>query len=109
MDTIPYRQFIGIFQRTTEHVNLKDTMTPEEIDERMKAVEIKMLRLQHEAKTKGASHYWKSARAHLRVLRHDSKFSRNAMKFAIAYPKGRIALTLRYGRKRAEEIMRNRR
>jgi hypothetical protein len=83
-------------------------MSPDEIDERMKLVEIKMLRLQHDAKAERTSRYWKSARAHLRVLRKNG-FGTKAIKIAINNPKGRVALTLRYGRKRAEEIMRKRR
>lgn len=104
LDTIPDKTFIGIFQRTTEYVNLKDTMTPDEIDERMKYVEKKMLMMQHKASRDKTSHKWMVMRKHMRILRHNGFGSRTIYE-AIMKPQSRIGLTLRYGRKRADEML----
>lgn len=86
MDTIPEREFMGIFDRITKYVDLEGCYTPRDIDERLKA-------------------HGKDRR--LKTL-ESSGFGMRAIPEAMKSPRGKVMLTLHYGREWAKKIIRRR-
>lgn len=104
MDTIPQKEFVGIFGRTSDYVNMKGCITPDDINNRIKTVEKKMLEVQHKAQRKGTVKRWRGMRKHLHVLRKSDLGSRIIYE-AVRNPRGYVSLVLTFGKKRANEIM----
>jgi hypothetical protein len=102
MDFLPDKEFHRVFDRISEKVDLRGAGTPAEINERLnrKIEEYKYLygtnplaQLQAESRI-----------APLRTLIF-AGFGRRTIIEAIADPHGKVALTLKYGRKKARHIL----
>jgi hypothetical protein len=102
MDFMSDKEFHPIFERTTRVVDLKGAGTPAEINERLhqKIGEVKSSLKKGRMKIPQARR-WISR---LRQLIF-AGFGRRTIDEAIAKPRGVVALTLRYGRKKANEIL----
>ena len=101
MDFLPDKEFNEIFNRVSRKVNLKDAGTPAEIHRRL-----------HRKIKEYENEYWidpfsqlraENEIANMRTLIF-SGFGRRAIDEAVANPEGIVALTLKYGRKKARKI-----
>jgi hypothetical protein len=105
LDFIPDKEFHPLFDRTSKVVNLEGCGTAREINERL-----------NQAIEEVKSEYGTDPLAQLRDRRQISNlkrlifagFARRAINEAIANPEGKIALTLKYGRKKAKGILQER-
>jgi len=102
MDFLPDKEFHPIFDRVSRKVDLKGAGTPAEINERLTR-KIKEYKRQLKKKRLKPSRV-KRLISGLRGLIF-SGFGRRAIDEAIANPRGEVALTLRYGREKAKEIL----
>ena len=102
MDFLPDREFHPIFDRVSRKVNLKGAGTPAEINKRLKQKidEYASLRIKKQLKPRVA----KRRIYDLKKLMF-AGFGRRTIDEAVANPQGKIALTLRYGRKKAKDIL----
>lgn len=102
MDFIPDREFNEVFHRVSRKVDLKGAGTPAEINERLYQ-KIRAYRLLRKKKRLNS----KVARRRISDLKRliFAGFGRRTIDEAIAKPQGKVALTLRYGRKRAKDIL----
>jgi anaerobic ribonucleoside-triphosphate reductase len=116
MDFLPDKEFHPIFERVSRKVNLKGAGSPAEINERLKKQikkEKEKTRMIKEAISKGYAEKRALTRwlKKIRMSRKDLKklifsgFGRRTIDEAIARPHGKVALTLRHGRKKAKEIL----
>jgi len=107
MDFLPDREFHPIFDRVSRKVNLKGAGSPREINRRLKLKidGYKYLRKKKALHLFGISK--KEARLGIRDLKKliFAGFGRRTIDEAIAKPRGKVSLTLRYGRKKAKEIL----
>jgi len=98
MDFLPDKEFHPIFDRVSRKVDLGGAGTPEEINKRLKKKikEIKKKRLKPA-----------KARRLISELKNliFAGFGRRAIDEAVANPRGEVALTLRYGREKAKDIL----
>jgi hypothetical protein len=116
MDFMTDREFNPIFDRVSKRVNLKGANSPSDINQRLtKKVkkDKEKISMINEAIKEG----WASARPLARwkrKIRNDRKdtkqlifrgFARRTIDGAIARPNGKIALTLKYGRNKAKDIL----
>jgi hypothetical protein len=110
------REFHPIFDRVTRKVNLKGAGSPAEINERLTKhikKEKKKIKMIKEAISEGhinkqATRKWlKKIRVSIKDLKQlmSAGFGRRTIDEAISRPHGKVALTLRYGRKKAKEIL----
>ncbi len=108
MDTIPDREFIHIFNRTARYIDVKGAYDPRELDDRMRKIQKAMLIRKHKSKTDAEKWKYHRKQKNIKKLR-DHGFSRRVIEEAIADPYGKIALTLKHGFKKAEDILLKRR
>ena len=104
MDFMPDIEFHKVFNRISKRINLKGCNTPEEINVRLKK-KIYEIKVTH-ATPIGALQVGGKIIS-LRTLIYRG-FARRAIDDAGAYPRGKIALTLRFGRNKALEIIEKR-
>ena len=107
MDTLPDEEFMSIFDRVTEYMSLKGDFTADEIDATMKRREKMMKEARKLTESEGVRKRLTRAMTHLRTLRVSGHptFAEKVITVASENPKGRVALTLQYGKKRAKEIL----
>lgn len=100
MDFMSDREFQPIFHRFSRTVSLKGCISTNDINQRITK---KINRFKKEPKEKTAK---KGARYNISQLRKLQRrgIARRIINEAIVEPDGYVALTLRYGRKKAEEI-----
>ena len=102
MDFIPDKEFHKIFNRVSKKVDLKGAGTPQEINRRVnrKIKELSYL----SGKTPLAQFRANRQISHLRNL-IAAGFARRTIDEAVAKPHGIVALTLKYGREKAKDIL----
>ena len=102
MDFIPDKEFHKIFNRVSKIVDLEGAGTPEEINERLnqKVAKDRYLSVKNELTLFHA----RGRTPKLKKL-ISGGFARRTIDEAIANPRGKIALTLKYGRERAKDIL----
>lgn len=105
MDFMPDKEFHKIFNRISKIVDLKGAGTPQEINRRLnrKINEYRDL----PRRTQLAVFFARSRMPNLKKLIF-AGFSRRTVDEAVANPRGEIALTLKYGRERARDMLRKR-
>ena len=98
-DFVPDSEFNRIFDRVIFIVDLRGAKTPAEINKRLKMAcdQARSLRRTYRPKL---SQGWISF---LRKL--VPSFGRRTIDEAVANPRGKVALTLKYGRKKAKDIL----
>ena len=104
MDTIPDREFIHIFNRTAKYVNIKGGWDPKVLDGRMKKVQKAMFIAKSKSKKASTKRKWGRKAKAIKTLR-ERGFARRVIEDAIARPYGYISNCLKYGVKKAKEIM----
>ena len=103
MDTIPDQEFIAMFRRTARYVNMRNIYTKDEFQERLKKIQMNMMRRSKEAKNEyNKRRFWNKGKLIYRLISHG--FPRRVIEEARANPFGFIANTLKYGYKRAVEM-----
>lgn len=102
MDFIPDKEFHRIFNRVSKKVNLKGAGTPQEINRRLnrKIEEYRYL----SGTTPLAQFRVKRRISDLENL-ISAGFGRRTIDEAVAKPQGKVALTLKYGREKAKDIL----
>jgi len=93
LDFLPDYEFHDIFDRVSKRVNLRGANSPEEVRRRLNAAI-------HQYPPRLSSG-WISFLKRLLF----AGFSRRTIDEAVAKPQGKVALTLRYGRQRAKDIL----
>lgn len=102
MDFIPDKEFHKVFNRVSKKVNLKGAGTPQEINRRLNW---KIKEYSHvTGKTPLAQFCAKRRISDLKKLIF-AGFGRRTIDEAVANPQEKVALTLKYGRKRAKDIL----
>ena len=103
MDSLTAVDFNDLFGRVCLYVDMKRAFTAEEIDRRLDAA--RKRNIERLKKTKSKAEKFRLRRA-IRLNRQlkERGFSRTAINRAIANPRGLIALTFRFGLRRAKEI-----
>jgi hypothetical protein len=102
MDFLPDIEFHPVFNRISKLVNLEGCGTPEEINSRLNR------KINEYKQIYGAGPFGPfQVQSRISGLRNlvAAGFGRRCIDEAIAYPHGIVALTLKYGRKRAELIL----
>ena len=102
MDFIPDKEFHKIFNRVSKKVNLKGASTPEDVNRRLKQKIKEYSYLS--GKTPLAQFRTKRRISHLKNL-ISAGFGRRTIDEAVANPRGKVALTLKYGREKARDIL----
>ena len=102
MDFMPDKEFHSLFDRINKYVNLQGCNTPADVNECLysKIRSLKTLAKRGQINTR-------------QVIRQISEykklifsgFGRRTIAEAVADPRGKVALTLQYGRKKAREIL----
>ena len=102
MDFLPDKEFHRIFDRVSKIVDLKGARTPQEINRRLnrKIKEGRYL----PGKNQLALFRGRSRIPNLKRLIF-AGFGRRAIDEAVSKPRGKVALTLKYGRKKAKDIL----
>lgn len=122
MDSIPDREFMDLFDRFSLYVDVKDCETPEDIVDSINASIRLMKRITKKAKRKRTVKRWNKKIKLLRVLKREGYSAKSPklkgktrmgiqtriIEHARLHPRRAIALTLRYGKKRAVKILRER-
>ena len=122
MDTIVDRDFANIFDRVTEYIDVRGCETPEDIEYQMIRSIKYMRKFAKKAKKNSTKRKWYGRIKLLGILGRDgvpatSKklkgkirmgFARRAIQYAEARPRSRVALTLQYGKEKAQKILRKR-
>lgn len=94
MDTIPDREFVGIFHRAAKTIKLKGTMSPRELDEKLKKMQLAMMR-NAKRYPKQKKKWIHKARLWTRLRLHG--FSRVLFQKAMDDPYSIYAYALKYG------------
>ena len=107
MDFLPDREFNEIFDRVSRKVNLKGAGSSAEINRRLK---LKIDGYKYLQKKKALLVFEISKKEAELGIRDLKKlmfrgFGRRTIDEAIARPRGKVALTLRYGRENARDIL----
>lgn len=103
MDFMPDKEFHKLFDRISKIVNLAGARTPQEINRRLKR---KINEYRHlPRKDQIPSFFARSRMPDLKKLIF-AGFGRRTIDEAIANPRGIVALTLKYGREKARQILR---
>ena len=107
MDFMPDREFHVLFDRVSRKVNLKGAGSPAEINRRLK---LKIDGYKYLQKKKALLVFEISKKEAELGIRDLKKlmfrgFGRRTIDEAIARPRGKVSLTLRYGRKNARDIL----
>jgi hypothetical protein len=105
MDFLPDVEFHPLFDRTSKRVNLRGCGTPEEIHTRLKQ-RIREYKAIY-GNTPISQFQGENKVAGLRTL-IASGFGRRCIDEAMARPRGKVALTLKYGRDKAIRIINRR-
>ena len=101
MDSISSPEFHKIFNRVTEYIDLKGKFTVEEIEEELRKARKKCLKLRRKAETsQERAKFKRAATGYGNLLEHG--FAARSVYEANASPKGIVAMTLRYGKKRSK-------
>ena len=105
MDFLADKEFHKLFDRISKIVDLKGAGTPQEINRRLnrKIKEYRYL----PRKSQLAVFFARSRMPNLKKLIF-AGFGRRTIDEAVANPRGKIALTLKYGREKARDILRKR-
>ena len=101
-DSMADKEFHIVFNRISRRVNLKDCATPEEVNACIKG-KINHYRITYGSTPLGALKI-EGKISSLRNLICEG-FARRTINDAIAYPQGKVALTLRHGREKARSIL----
>jgi hypothetical protein len=107
MDFLPDKEFHPIFDRVSRKVNLKGAGSSAEINRRLK---LKIDGYKYLQKKK-ALHVFEISKKEAKLGIRDLKklifrgFGRRTIDEAIARPRGKVALTLIYGRENAKDIL----
>jgi hypothetical protein len=104
LDSIVDREFAAIFDRTTEYVNLRKCMTPEDVDKRMENLAKILLKAKHYAKKGSTKRRWGKKFKAVMTLRKEG-FANRVIYEATMRPKSIYNLTLLFGKRKAKEIM----
>jgi hypothetical protein len=116
MDFLPDREYHPIFDRTSKRVNFKGATSPSDINDRLfESIDEDKEQIKRINRAIREGYAKKSALARWkRKIRSDIKdtkqliyagFARRTIDEAIVRPRGRVALTLRYGRTEAKRIL----
>ena len=122
MDSLTDPDFMKLFQRITEYIDLADCETSEDIELKMLSAIKIMRRARDKAKKESTAKKWGGRIKLLYTLGRDGVpcvseklkgktrmgFARRAIEFAEIHPRSRLALTLTYGKKKARKILRRR-
>lgn len=119
MDSLTDREFMDIFDRMTEYIDLADCETPEDIERRMLSAIKLMKRARDRGKKPSTRKKWGGRIKLLRTLGRDGVpaktlkkirmgLARRAIQYAEIHPRSRLSLTLTYGKKTAKKILRKR-
>lgn len=102
MDFVPDKEFHRIFDRVSKKVDLKGAGTPREINRRLnrKIKEDRYLPRRNQL----ALFLARSRIPNLKRLVF-AGFGRRTIDEAVANPRGKVALTLKYGREKAKDIL----
>ncbi len=102
LDFIPDKDFNIIFHRVSRKIDLKGAGTPAEINRRLKDKIYDYKALQKKRRLKP-----QVARRRISDLKKliFRGFARRTIDEAVAHPQGKVALTLKYGRKEARKIL----
>jgi len=105
LDFMPDREFHPLFDRTSKRVNLQGCETPEEINARL----IRRIKEQKAiyGNTPLSPFQGENKVAGIRTL-INAGFGRRTIDEAMARPRGKVALTLKYGRDKALRIEKRR-
>jgi hypothetical protein len=108
LDSLTRTEFNALFERICLYINIQGCFDPEAIDERMKKARQNNYHRLKEARSKALRRRLKKAIQNNRTL-EERGFSHRVIEEAQINPRGKVALTLRYGLKRAKEILLRRR
>ena len=119
MDSLTDREFMGIFERMTEYIDLADCETPEDIERKMISAIKLMKRARDRGKKPSTRKKWSGRIKLIRTLGRDGVlaktlkktrmgFAARTMEYAMIHPRSRLSLTLQYGKKTARKILRRR-
>jgi len=102
VDFIPDKEFHKLFNRVSRKVNLKGAGTPQEINRRLNW---KIKEYSYLSGTTPLAQF--RAKRRISDLENliSAGFGRRTIDEAVAKPRGKVALTLRYGRQRAKDIL----
>jgi len=102
LDFLPDKEFNEVFNRVTRTVDLKDAESPSAVNSRLNG---QIMKYHQKAGRNPLSRMRAEAKSEpLRKLIR-SGFGRRVIDEAFAKPQGKVALTLKYGRERAERIL----
>jgi hypothetical protein len=104
LDSIVDGEFAAIFSRTTEYVNFRHCVTPDDIDKRMKNVAKVLLKAKHYARKESTKRRWGKKFKAMMTLRKEG-FANRVIYEAVMRPKSIYNLTLLFGKRKAKEIM----
>jgi hypothetical protein len=106
MDFTPDAEFHPIFDRTSKRVNLEGCATAQEVNARLR----RKINEYKATDTEGPLEQFQLEKK-IRSLRTlvEAGFARRTIHEAMANPQGKVALTLKYGRKKALLILSRRR
>ncbi len=119
MDSIPDRQFLRIFKRVSTYVDFKGCKTPEDVEKKMQETIASMRRARQRADNDTVRKKLTIAIKRYLILLREGVPSKYNHKTRVGFqtwlihkaksePTGKIALTLKYGRRKAEEIIQRR-
>jgi hypothetical protein len=100
MDSISSYEFHAIFDRTTDHVDLRRNLTRDAIAESLNNAKEKCERMRNHAKTYKQRHKLKRASIQYRNL-IEYCFPERCIAEAVAKPKGIVSMTLKHGKSEA--------
>jgi len=102
VDFIPDKEFHKIFNRVSKKVDLKGADTPQEINRRLNR---KIKEYSHSSGITPLAQF--RARRRISELENlmSAGFGRRTIDEAVANPREKVALTLKYGRKKARDIL----
>lgn len=101
MDSVPSYEFHRIFERISQIIDLKGKFTAEEIEKELIRVRNTCKRMSEEAETRKKRAQYNSKKVAIERL-IEYGFPRRVIMEAHRNPKGKVALTLRYGHEEAK-------
>lgn len=104
MDTLTPADFNALFERVCVYVDMKGAYSREEIDERMDKARKIMKSLSGKTKKERTKRRYKGYSKQMRKLVSHG-FADRTLDEAMAHPRGKVALTLQHGLKKAKEIL----
>ena len=101
LDTIPDREFMGIFMRASYNIDLEGAYTPEEVNRRIRAA-VEGLRVLGERGYMNEKTANRKSTSLAKLVTAD--FGTRVVSEARRHPDGIVSLTLRHGRERAIDM-----